>query len=461
MTITIGPIVIKDYETLSWSTRRQNEIVSIPYGPQQINNLTGVELIEYQITGTIFSDTTAPKLLRRQLTELFNNNTREFTYIEFSEDGNELTGWFLLDNFLTEIIPSTFHYNFNMTVRRLSLDNTQIIALYMQDDTPLDGDYTGLSERRWAGLPKGIGAVSHISRPTDQGSIRIPINTTSHFFPYTQSSTIYDLRCKVYDTQTPRSLASFVSSPNVIETGWVERFGLGDNFEGDVVITNDLIRLVFIQASSITGSNTNARYYFHIWTGSQWEYACWDWQPRYSGYFLNQIDIYGSPTITHLSDNKIEYIQFYFLRGSGITRTLLVVKNMLNYGTYYVEKEVIARFDEIVDGSAMLAQSQTVIGTDHSIVTDNYTSGQFQTASGFSFNMGFLHTKTPDDIALGSLLSGNYLQVGYQVPVNTCYQVAVFVLPNPPPSGTTLANLGREYLSNSTQKRVLINPKWM
>lgn len=453
MTITIGSILIKDYETLKWTTRRQNEIVSIPYGPQQINSVTGVELVEYQITGSIFSDSTAPKLLRRQLTELFNNNTREFSYIEFSEDGNELTGWFLLDNFSTEIIPGTFHYNFNMTVRRLSLDNAQMIALYAQDDTPLISDYTGLSERRWVAMPNGQGDGSHLLRTGTTGTTRVPINSSVHYMPYTQTSIINDFRCRIYDTMVKGSLEFFVNSSNIFETTWEERYALGNNFEGDVVISNGLIRVVFFNPSSITSPG---KYDIHIWSGSRWEWGCRDFTPVIREVLPTYpLAVFQPPTIIHFSNDKIEFIQWYT---NGIN-IFFGIKSILRYGSYFISKELVTSSDILGTSSSVtghFAKGYTTLSGSSSVITDNYSTVEFQTGTGFNFNMGILYTKIPTPLIIGLSVF-----LGYTVPINTRFQLGVFVLPNPPSAGTTLANIGREYLSNSTQKRVLINPKWM
>lgn len=451
MTITIGPIVIKDYETLNWSTRRQNQIVSIPYGSQQINNVTGVELVEYQITGTIFSDTTVPKLLRRQLTELFNNNTKEFIYIEFSEDGNELTGWFLLDNFSTEIIPSTFHYNFNMTVRRLSLDNAQMIALYAQDDTPLVSDYS-FAVRRWVAMPNGQGDSSHLLRTGTEGTTRVPINSSVHYMPYTQTSIINDFRCRIYDTMVKGSLEFFVSSSNITETGWEERYALGNNFTGDVVISNGLLRVVFFNPDSITDPG---KYDIHIWSGSRWEWGCRDFIPIFNTIPAATSSVYQPPLITSFSNDKIDFIQWY----TNSQNIFFPVKNTLHFGNYFVSKELVTHANTLNEFSSVTnagGKSNTLITSSSSVITDNYSTVQIQTATGFDYNLGILYTKIPTPLIVTSSVF-----LGYTVPINTRYYLASFVLPNPPSAGTSLANIGREYLSNSTQKRVLINPKWM
>lgn len=441
-TITIGPIELPNILTLKWSTRRQNEIVSIPYGPQQINTVTGVDLVEYQFTGAIFNDVVAPKLLRRQLTELFNNNTRDFTYIEFSEDDNELTGWFLLDRFSTEIIPNTFHYNFDMTVRRLSLDNAQMVALYAQDDEPLESDYS-FAVRRWVGMPNGQGDSSHFLRTGDEGTTRVPIDSDVHYMPYTQTSIINDFRCRVYDTMVPVSL---FDNPTDDESGWEERYGLGNNFTGDVIISNGLIRVGYSRSA---GSFTTAGTYFiYIWSGTVWERACFDFIDGTVAPISNT-----TPTITYLTNDKIEFIQWYTINNVSV---FYGIKNTLSFGNYYVAKELISRSFPPHALSYIDGNFNTLVTTTHSVVSDNYSSLQMQAASGFNYNMGFLHTKTP----VPTNFTGK-LFLGYTVPINTRYHFAVFVLPNPPSAGTTLANIGREYLSNSTQKRVLINPKWM
>lgn len=453
MSITIGPIVIKDVENLKWSTRRQNDIVSIPYG-HQINSVTGVELVEYQFSGSIFSDTVAPKLLRRQLTELFENSSRDFTYIEFSEDSNELTGWFLLDSFSTAIISSTFHYSFDMTVRRLSLGNSQMIALYAQDDIPLITDYSLTPAiRRWVAMPKGQGDSSHLLRTGDEGTTRVVIDSLVHYMPYEQTNIINDFRCRVYDTTAKGSLEFFVNSSNLIESGWEERYGLGNNFQGDAVISNGLIRVVFFNPRSITSPGN---YDIHIWSGSKWEWGCRDFTPviRETTPVYN-LSVFEPPTITYFSNNEIKFIQWF----TNSRSIFFGVKNTLSFGSYFVSKELVTKPDILSQFSTVsghFTKGYTNLGSSSSVINDNYVTIQFQTGTGFNFNMGILYTRIPTPTT-----GGVNVFLGDTIPINTRYQLGVFLLPNPPPSGTSLANIGREYLSGSTQKRVLINPKWM
>lgn len=456
MYINIGPINIPKVLSLQWTSRRINETVAIPYGSVIYNTSVGVELVEYQLSGAIVHTTVEPKLLRQQLTELFENHTRDFVYIEFSEDSNELTGWFLLDGFSTQINPHTFHYEFNAIVKRLSLDNSQMVALYARDDIPLVNDYN-FTLRRWVAMPNGQGSTSHNLRTGTTGSARIVVNSPTHYMPYTQTSIINDFRCRIYDTMVKGSLEFFVNSSNIVETGWEERYGLGSNFKGDVVLSNGLIRVVFFHAHSLSSPGN---YDIHIWSGSRWEWACRDFTPTTfttpAPLFIESLSVYDPFTITHFSNDRIEFIEWYSSAGN----TALGIKNTLHYGSYFISKELVTRSNFVISEFSALAgtftKGYTVIGNSISVASDNYATIEFQTGTGFNFKIGCLYTKIPTPTIFGlSLFYGN------EVPVNTRFNLGVFAIPEPPPAGTTLANIGREYLSNSTQKRVLINPKWL
>jgi hypothetical protein len=353
------------------------------------------------------------------------------------------TGWYLLDTLSTEIVPNTFHYSFSATIKRLQ---SQPVALFAEDDVPLLSDYS-LSERRWVAMPNGEGDSSHALRTGENGSTRIVVNSSTFYMPYNQTANIPDFRCQVYDTTVRGSLRDFLSNPTTEDT-WVERFGLGNSYEGDVVISNGLIRLVYTRSNNTFPASTGVgRYDIHIWNGAAWEWACFDFLPLFTTAIA-----YGPPHISKLTDNKIEFTQWF----SDRQKTFYAVTNVLSYGSYYISKELVTRKGSLSSLSPLSSETHTIIGTVHSVVSDNYSSIQFQTSTGFNFNMGFLHTKTPSPST-----SGHTLYLGYSAPVNRRFQVGVFVLPNPPESGTTLGNIGREYLSGSQQERVLVNPVWL
>ncbi len=451
--LKIGPIQIGDIEQLSWSTRKVNEIVSIPFGPTFTYSL-GVELIGFKISGAVYQEnsTVPPKVLRKQLTDMCANYTWELTYLQFDEDSAELNGWFILDSFSTGIVPGTFHYSFQLEARRLVLDGGMATALYAEDDNPLTTNYN-LTPQRWMAMPNGHSAVN---RPGHDGITEIVIDNPNFYVPYDHTNTIYDYRCSVHDTTVKgSSLTNEIVTPSQ-ETDYEEYFGLGNNFKGDVYISNGLIRCVYRQRIGSTFGQ-RGRYYWDIWTGSQWERAAYTTEPLYGGGLLLR-DAPVPPIITYLDEYRVEFIQWYHTANNP---TSVAIKNIMRFGAYFVEKSTTPR-NEKLDTLTILSWDGSGTAIDVDIVTANYASVAHTLPGGSSCNLGLLFTDAPDTITTfagsGFVIADLALTDGT---VGNTVTWAVFIVPNPAPTGATNTVLGLEFLSNSNQRKIIVNPKWI
>lgn len=447
MYILLGPLRLDNIIGLNWSIRRNNSIVSIPFGVPRLESIT-TSLLDYEISGDIFDNQTDPRLLRKQLQDLFSNHTWQFVYIYFSEDSNELSGWFLLDSFSTNIIPGTFYYSFSMNVRKLSAEKGLLFGLYLNDDIPLNTTYNLTpATRRWASLANGQGGTVHNLRSGSTGSSRVVIDTNVHYITYTSPTDSNDFRCRIFDTLEKRSLLA--ENNNDVDSNWEERFFVNRSFEGDIVISNGLIRIIYSYTNVV---NPVGIYYYELWTGSVWE--------RFFYEFVN-ITSYNSlsqpPIITYFDEYKIEFIAWHYVEYPGAPYSF-GVKNTLYFGTYFIKKSLVLRAGTLPTirlQNSGWASADNVL--DNNYINNNYSSLQFTSFSGVSVLIGFLFTEQPANVVSDG---GQALVSTVNIPKGDRYEYGVFLIPNPPPVGSSLVNLGREFLSDSNSKKVLIDPEY-
>ena len=449
MGIQIGPITLDSLEGQSWSISRRSETVGVPFG-RSYSTTTGMELISYDLSGLVKAATdAAARLLRQQLQDLFNNHSLDFVYIAFDHDSPEFSGWYILDRLSMSLDAHIFGaYPFAASVRRLAAHGGLTEAQYFHAVT-LTNDYSSLTPRPWTALVNGRGGASHDLRTGQGGSNRIVANANDAIIPYDHPAApdVYaGGRCRIFDTRT--NLFSPHNAVDPDETDWLERFGNNIHFEGDAVVDNGLIRYVALRAGG---------HYIYLWAGSYWErvadppdWAFGDSPINASSTRLISIEYFDWDRITFL-----DYQDSQDNRGAALRWTL-------RRGTYFFEIETASRIGTILATSEIVSPYSTTLGAfDNDVATANYASARVTApVSGNQYHFGFLHTETATPAGSSG---GSYVrvQLGVTVAEDAYFKVAYFAVPHPLPSGLTKANLGLEFLSGSTTRRVLVDPEWV
>lgn len=451
MTYSIGPITLRNLTNHTWSTGQISLTTDIQSQPQ-IGYIVGQEMVSYNLIGSFFADTAAEaRIQRQQINDIIANPNIQQVYITFDQDDEELSGWFVIDSLETTIEAAIFnHYPFTLSVRRIQGGGALTSQVWKSN--PYIHSYVNLSEL-WVAMPNGRGNLAYDEeRVGGDGASNLiktgfSINvgfTYDQAFSHTDDD-IYLARCQIYDTITG-STTSDPTDPD--ETAWIERFGTYVNFEGDVVIGNNLIRYIWEDAFSL-GKGGGKLY---VWTGSNWEIAC----DLLTISFFESPTLYTNvlkPTIEYFDFNKVIWHENYL---AADNRNVSIRYKILR-GSYTMHVSIKSDHGNITAFSGVSPYSgNSFVSYDENLITSNYRAALATTTLTNQIKYGFFYTDAPGGGgAVGSIT------FGYNTSEGIWTHLGFFAVPQPIPNSVSLATLGKQYLANMNFQETIINPVMM
>ena len=448
MSYSIGPISFPFLEAHSWDARRQTQIVNVPFA-RQTGFSIGAELVSYSLSGQFYAGTEAEaKVLRRQLVELFNNSDIDFEYIQFDCDDEELSGWFLLDQVSVSIPPGTLGpYPFSASVRRLGNLSTHLFGTYWTSN-PYTNDFA-LIGREWVAAPNSLGSPVNDDRPGEGGENQIvvapaPLENPIVYRDQPTFADYYDLACRCYTTAGNPSdgLNGIADMPEVFSSGHV----YSDANNDSLVVSNGLVAIAY---NSSLGIATMQMIIYEPTLGIPWRTI------------VSSIDLFDTslgvyrvvsqyPIVEKLSKDEI-VLQVVYSVTADYDQNSVTVRYKIRRGTYFIDVHLKTKGADIDSTSRLLTTASVaspVTATNTYVATVNSVPAMS--------SAGFLHTETFVGVA-----SGTNIQLGYDVLPNSETRFAVFVLPETIPTGTTVVNMGNEFIANMRQQPVLVDPRWL
>lgn len=454
MSYSIGPITFPFLEAHSWDARRQTQIVNVPF-TRQTGFSTGAELVSYSLSGQFYADTEAEaKVLRRQLVELFNNSDIDFEYIEFDCDDEELSGWFLLDQVSVNIPPGSLGpYPFSASVRRLGNLSTHLFGTYWTS-TPYTNDYA-LTGREWVAAPNSLGSPVNDNRPGDGGENYIIVAPSPLVSPITYQAQptiadFYDMACRAYTIPGTVSIADAlneVASKTEIFSNDHETIRSATTTARErIIISNGLIALAY---DPVPSRNETELYVYDsaVAPPSSWVQVALDVLYTTTASAFSYSAQQFRPVFEKVSRDEIIF-KVILSNTDAYDQNLVTARYRIMRGSYFVDVHLKTNGTDIDTDTAILgtdALSSLTSGANYS-VADVGTKGK----------VGYLHTETAT-----STISVFSLRLGYSVAINSETHFGLLLTPPALPTGTTLANLGNEFIANMRQQPVLVDPRWL
>lgn len=445
MAFRVGPIEFPFHEKLSWSNRRRLSMVPIPMG-RDAGYTAGVEPTSYQITTSFYAATdAAAKTLRRQLHELARNPYIDFIWVEFDLDGNEHDGWYLLNDVSTDPLPAVFgDYPVQFTITRLGNPGSHFLGTYWTR-ADLTNDW-GLTGKVYITLPNGVGRESGwAGRDGDNCTNAVIAFPALPVFSYSQPlADFYAGRCRVQDTMT---------TGETDEDNWQDVYGPEHQFQGDIVIGNDLIRFTW----SATTNRTTLEVYSAAAEG--WLQAASDFE-IYA--FSNLLEATYPPLLTRFDWDRVEWQMSYLGRfDTSITATF-----SLSRGTYFVSTEFEPGALGMSQSSGLVTPAGVAITSVQNSVGSAAPTVGLPVDPGLNYAAaildngtccGFLYTKKGS----GQPIAGTTSRINQSVFTFQPYRGAIFAVEYPLLPGLNLGNLGLEYLAGVRQQLVLTEPPYI
>ena len=266
---TIGGVIVEFIEAFEVSGSRRNTTVDIPYG-YQLAYLSGINLPAYNIQSTFYGETEAiAKSVRARLGTLANNLEEPYVYIEFDTDQAELSGWFLIDSLNVSINgEQPGFYPFTFSAKKISGTgaNTLTPAVYYDDTTTFSS--TCYSPTPWISIPNeyngpNITIVENTIETIQPARIIIdPTDSNLQTLSGLDASSLtYNSRCHMIDTVTAVAQPNWIDNkffPTGTPSTWTE-ISNPNQATGDIIFSNDLIRMVWRADGSINVSHMVGR----------------------------------------------------------------------------------------------------------------------------------------------------------------------------------------------------------
>lgn len=451
MSYKLGPIALRNLTNHTWSAG-QPGLTSVIQGQSETGFITGQEMISYNLLGAFFADTaTEARIQRKQINDIIANPAIQQIYIIFDQDDEELSGWFAIDSLETTIEAAVFnHYPFTLGVRRIQgngLLDTQIWKSHRYAHV-----YTTASNK-WVALPYnrgndfifnsrvgGDGAFNSIKDNLVVDGERYPTYDTREN-PTNANSDYYLARCQIYDTIS----SSTTSDPNnPDETNWIERFGTYINFEGDLVLRNNL--LMYIWDATLGGSK------LYVWTGSNWEIACNTFTLVFSDTPTN-LTVAHKPTVEYFDWNKIIWYENWT---EDENRNVSIRYKMLR-GSYTLHISIKSDHGDLQSTSGITKYSGNSHSSyDENLITSNYRVARGTSVLGNPIQYGFFYT---DGGAGGG--AGGAVTLGYTTAEKVWTRLGLFATSDPIQNSVSVSTIAQQYLANMNFQETIINPLMM
>lgn len=452
MTYSIGPIALRNLTNHTWSAS-QTSLTTDILNQSQVGFVTGQEMVNYNLIGAFFADTTAEaRIQRTQINDIIANPSIQQIYITFDQDDEELSGWFAIDNLETTVEAAIFnYYSFTLGVRRITGGGN--ITVQKANSYFYNHVYSNVNQR-WVSMPNGQGDNSDEQRFGGDGGFN-PVKTNLDLTqlnptfrigysipsPFVPDPDIYLARCQIFDTVS----SDTTTDPNdPDETNWIERFGTYINFEGDLVLRNNL--LMYIWDATLGGS------VLYLWSGSNWEVACNTFTLTFSDTPTILTESH-KPTIEYFDWNKIIWHE-NFTQAEG--RNVSIRYKMLR-GSYTLHVAIKSDHGDLVSTGGITKYS----GNSHSSYDENLAGSNYRAALGTTvlgnpIQYGFFYT----DGSGGGGASGD-IQLGYTTSEKVWTRLGLFAVQNPIPNSVFKNTLANQYLANMDFQETIINPVMM
>ena len=394
----------------------------------------------------------AARIQRMQINDLFANPAIRQVYIEFDEDKEELSGWYMLGDLDTSILASVFNaYPFTMSVTRLYSSGAGVGQVW--ESRPLENVYTTIP-KPWLALPpnkggtsgsrfqlrQGDGGNAPVWRDLQEGEMPISYrHDMDPFAPNSSDDKYYDNRCYVYDTITETGVINSVDPP---KDDWIERFAGNVGYEGSVVIGNGFIRYVW--------SKSTEAGFFYLWTGNNWDRIIAGPDLKFTGSGTGDGLLVHRPVVTYFDWNKVVW---YHLSTQAEERAGILRCELLR-GSYYISMAVKADYGEVNASSQIDNAGSTTVGSSfENMTTSNYRGWDLTTAGARTVKYGMFFTRQ----ATTSSSAGRVI-LGSNTPEGEWNNFGVFMLNNPTGiSSLDVETLAQDYLSGMDFTERIVN----